>query len=37
MSYFNKHQERIVNYGYYQAQGISMGSGTIESTVKPIG
>lgn len=37
LAYLNKHQERIVNYGYYQAEGISIGSGTIESTVKQIG
>jgi hypothetical protein len=35
--YLKKHQERIVNYGYYQAEGMSIGSGTIESTVKQIG
>ena len=27
----------IVNYAYYQAEGISIGSGTIESTIKQIG
>jgi hypothetical protein len=36
IGYLNKHQKRIVNYGYYQAQGISMGSGTIESTVSKL-
>lgn len=37
IAYLNKHRHRIVNYGYYQAEGISIGSGTIESTVKQIG
>jgi hypothetical protein len=37
IGYLKKHQERIVNYGYYQAEGMSIGSGTIESTVKQIG
>ncbi len=36
-AYLNKHRHRIVNYGYYQAEGISIGSGAIESTVKQIG
>lgn len=35
--YLNKHRHRIVNYGYFQAAGISIGSGAIESTVKQIG
>jgi len=33
----NKHASRIVNYQYFQAEGISIGSGSIESTVKQIG
>ena len=37
IAYLNKHLHRIVNYGYYQAEGISIGSGTIESTIKHIG
>jgi hypothetical protein len=37
MGYLNKHRARIVNYGYYQAEGISIGSGAIESTVKQLG
>jgi hypothetical protein len=36
IAYLNKHRHRIVNYGYYQAEGISIGSGAIESTVKQI-
>lgn len=37
IAYLTKHRHRIVNYRYYQAEGISIGSGTIESTVKQIG
>lgn len=37
MAYLDKHRHRIVNYSYLQAEGISIGSGTIESTVKQIG
>lgn len=37
VAYLNKHRHRIVNYAYYQAEGISIGSGEIESTVKQIG
>jgi hypothetical protein len=37
MSYLNKHRQRIVNYGYYQAEGISIGSGAIKPTVKQVG
>ncbi|OLT60005.1 hypothetical protein BJP37_14200 [Moorena bouillonii PNG] len=37
IDYLNKHRHRIVNYGYYQAEGISIGSGAIESTVKQLG
>lgn len=37
IAYLNKHRHRIVNYSYCQAEGISIGSGTIESTVKQIG
>ncbi len=29
--YLNKHKHRIVNYGYLQAEGISIGSGSVES------
>lgn len=36
MAYLNKHRHRIVNYRYCQAEGISVGSGAIESTVKQI-
>lgn len=37
IGYLNKHRERIVNYEYLQIEGISIGSGAIESTVKQIG
>jgi hypothetical protein len=37
ISYLNQHRHRIVNYDYYQAEGISIGSGAIESTIKQIG
>lgn len=37
ITYLNEHRHRIVNYSYYQAEGISIGSGAIESTVKQIG
>lgn len=37
IAYLNKHRHRIVNYGYYQSEGISIGSGAVESTVKQIG
>ena len=36
IAYLNKHRHRIVNYDYYQSEGISIGSGTIESTIKQI-
>ncbi|MBD2120271.1 hypothetical protein H6F68_05005 [Trichocoleus sp. FACHB-262] len=37
IGYLTKHRQRIVNYGYYQAESISIGSGAIESTVKQVG
>ena len=37
IAYLTKHRHRIVNYSYYHAEGISIGSGTIEATVKQIG
>lgn len=37
LAYLRKHRPRIVNYAYYQAEGISIGSGVVESTVKQIG
>ena len=35
-AYVTKHRHRIVNYGYYQAEGISIGSGEVESTIKQV-
>jgi len=35
--YLNHHRERIINYDYWQTEGISIGSGAIESTIKQIG
>ncbi|MBC6472409.1 MAG: hypothetical protein GDA48_06010 [Hormoscilla sp. GM102CHS1] len=35
-TYVTKHRHRIVNYSYYQAEGIDIGSGEVESTVKQI-
>ena len=37
IAYLNQHRHRIINYSYFQAEGISIGSGTIESTVKQVG
>ena len=34
IAYLNKHRPRIINYAYYQAEGISIGSGAVESTIK---
>jgi hypothetical protein len=36
-TYLEKHRHRIVNYAYYQAEGIcSIGSGAVESAIKQI-
>ena len=36
-NYLRKHQHRIINYDYYQAEGIcSIGSGRVESGIKQI-
>lgn len=37
INYLNHHRTRIINYDYWQSEGISIGSGAIESTVKQIG
>lgn len=38
ISYLKKHSERIVNYKYFDQQGLcSIGSGAVESAVKQIG
>lgn len=35
--YLRKHHHRIVNYEYYQAEGVySIGSGAVESAIKQI-
>ena len=34
--YLRTHRERIPNYEYYQAEGIPIGSGSVESWVKQI-
>jgi hypothetical protein len=36
-NYLCKHRARIVNYAYCQAEGVPIGSGAVESTVKQIG
>jgi len=35
--YLETHRHRIINYGYYQQEGISIGSGAVESSIKQIG
>ena len=35
-AYLRKHRQRIPNYAYYQAEGIPIGSGDVESLVKQI-
>ena len=37
IKYLNQHRSRIVNYAYFQAEGIAIGSGAIESKIKQIG
>ncbi|PZO14488.1 MAG: hypothetical protein DCF25_14930 [Leptolyngbya foveolarum] len=37
VGYLNHHRSRIINYDYWQSEGISIGSGVIESAVKQIG
>lgn len=34
--YLRTHRDRIINYGYYQSEGIPIGSGSVESWVKQI-
>ena len=34
INYLNEHRGRIVNYDYFQTEGISIGSGAIESSIK---
>ena len=35
-NYFEHHCQRIVNYAYFQAEGIPIGSGAVESLIKQI-
>lgn len=35
-NYLEHHRHRIVNYGYFQAEGIPIGSGAVESSIKQI-
>lgn len=35
-NYLNHHRQRIVNYAYFQAEGIPIGSGAVESAIKQI-
>lgn len=36
-SYLHKHRHRIPDYGRYQALGITIGSGDVESKIKQVG
>jgi hypothetical protein len=36
IAYLTTHRSRIPDYGYFQAQGVTIGSGAVESTVKQI-
>jgi hypothetical protein len=35
-NYLEHHHQRIVNYAYFQAEGIPIGSGAVESSIKQI-
>jgi hypothetical protein len=37
LTYLRNHRHRIPEYGYLQKQGITIGSGSVESTIKQIG
>ena len=37
VAYLEKHRHRIHNYEYLQMEGLSIGSGAVESTIKQIG
>jgi len=37
LAYLRNHRHRIPEYGYLQKQGITIGSGSVESTIKQIG
>lgn len=34
--YLEHHRQRIVNYAYFQAEGLTIGSGAVESSIKQI-
>ena len=34
--YLERHRTRLVNYSYLQAEGITIGSGAVESSIKQI-
>lgn len=36
IAYVTKHRHRLINYQYYQAEGFTIGSGSVESGVKQI-
>jgi hypothetical protein len=35
-NYLERHRHRVVNYAYFQAEGIPIGSGAVESSIKQI-
>jgi len=37
LAYLRNHRHRIPEYGYLQQQGITIGSGSVESMIKQIG
>lgn len=37
IAYLTQHCSRLVNYNYYQSEGIPIGSGAVESSIKQIG
>lgn len=36
-AYLTKHRTRLINYQYFQLEGLTIGSGSVESGVKQIG
>lgn len=37
IAYLTKHRHRLINYQYFQLEGLTIGSGSVESGVKQIG
>lgn len=37
IAYLTKHRDRLINYQYFQLEGFTIGSGSVESGVKQIG